>query len=32
MRERTDLLAGRLSTGPVDGVWRVRAELPTAAS
>jgi signal transduction histidine kinase len=31
MRERTDLLAGRLSAGPVDGGWRVRAELPTAS-
>jgi signal transduction histidine kinase len=28
MRERTDLLAGRFTAGPVDGVWRVRAELP----
>ena len=30
MRERTELLAGRFSAGPVDGggVWRVRAELP----
>jgi signal transduction histidine kinase len=28
MRERAQLLGGRLSAGAVDGVWRVRAELP----
>lgn len=33
MRERTELLAGRFSAGPVDGagLWRVHAELPTRA-
>ncbi|NYH42644.1 signal transduction histidine kinase [Micromonospora jinlongensis] len=29
MRERTTLLAGRLSAGPQDGRWLVRAALPT---
>jgi signal transduction histidine kinase len=28
MRERAQLLGGRLSAGTVDGVWRVQAELP----
>jgi signal transduction histidine kinase len=28
MRERAQLLGGRLAAGAVDGVWRVRAELP----
>jgi signal transduction histidine kinase len=28
MRERAQLLGGRLSAGADDGVWRVRAELP----
>jgi signal transduction histidine kinase len=28
MRERAELLGGRLSAGRVDGVWRVEAELP----
>jgi signal transduction histidine kinase len=34
MRERTDLLAGRLSAGPLDGagLWRVHAELPAEPS
>ncbi|MGC4785458.1 sensor histidine kinase [Micromonospora zamorensis] len=29
MRERTTLLAGRLTAGPQDGRWLVRAALPT---
>src|SRR5688572_12849577 len=29
MRERAELLGGRLTAGPTDGRWRVRAELPT---
>ena len=29
MRERAELLGGRLTAGPEDGRWRVRAELPT---
>ncbi|MEU2249833.1 histidine kinase [Streptomyces sp. NPDC019224] len=28
MRERVALLGGEFEAGPVDGIWRVRAELP----
>jgi signal transduction histidine kinase len=28
IRERAALLGGRVTTGPCDGEWRVRVELP----
>jgi signal transduction histidine kinase len=32
MRERVDVLGGRLEAGPVDGGWRVRTVLPALAT